>query len=614
MCGIVGFLSQENVFSKRELVSITNAVSHRGPDADGYYFEPGIGLGHRRLSILDLSEAANQPFYSSDKRYVMVYNGEVYNFQEIAKEIDIPLKTTSDTEVILEAFVKWGPEFVSRLNGMFAFAIYDTVTEELYIYRDRMGIKPVYYYWDGNNFVFASELKSIKALSLPKKLTINKAAISEYLHLGYIPRPYSIYNEINKMDSGVYFKINTTGLQQYNYWQLEDKVGLEIVSDPIKAKNQLKELIISSVNYRMISDVPFGTFLSGGIDSSLITAVAQEASFRPVNTFSIAFNDTNHNEAIYAKEVAKYIGTNHHEFTVTYSEAIEQVSKLVDIYDEPFADSSAIPTLLISALARKHVTMILTGDGGDELFLGYGMYQWANRLNNPLVKTFRKPIAAVLAAMGNKYERASTLFEYGSEKEIKSHIFSQEQYLFSKNEISQLLTNNYKILLNGVDDRFILKRDLHVIEEQALYDMKLYLQDDLLVKVDRATMHHSLEAREPLLDYHIVEFALNLDVKLKSKQNISKYLLKEVLYDFVPQRFFDRPKWGFSIPLKSWLQKELRYLIEDYLSEEVVKRHNVVNYTQVKILKDNFTAGKDFLYNRLWLLIVLHNWLEKHNK
>jgi asparagine synthase (glutamine-hydrolysing) len=613
MCGIVGFVSNNQIFSNEDIQKACNILAHRGPDAGDIYKseESGIALGHRRLSILDLSEAANQPFYSRDNRYIIVYNGEVYNFQELAKELQIQLRTTSDTEVLLEAFIKWGPDFVNRLNGMFAFAIYDTDAKLMYLYRDRMGIKPVYYYWDGNTFIFASELKALTSITLPKRLSINKQAISQYLHLGYIPRPNTIYNEISKMDSGTYFIISPKGLQECKYWKIEDKLNAQAITDPIVAKAQLKELIESSVKYRMISDVPFGTFLSGGIDSSLVTAVAQSVSPTPVKTFSIAFEHSKYNEAGYAKSVARHLGTNHHEFTVTYREAMDEVTKLVDIYDEPFADSSAIPTLMVSALARKHVTMTLSGDGGDELFLGYGMYQWANRLNNPVIKTFRKPIAAVLAAMGNRYERASTLFKYEHESDIKSHIFSQEQYLFTRHEISDLLTTEYR-MSPSINEFYSFNRKLNAEEQQAFFDMQYYLQDDLLVKVDRATMHHSLETRVPLLDYRIVEFALNLDSDLKIKGNISKYLLKEVLYDYVPKVMFDRPKWGFSVPLADWLTNELRYLISEFLNKDLIQKCGIVNYSYVDSLINSFVNGKKYLYNRIWLLIILHQWYKKN--
>lgn len=614
MCGIAGFVDFRQLSSQTDLELLTECIAHRGPDAGGYFYDGITGLGHRRLSILDLSAAANQPMYSANNQYIIVFNGEVYNFQEIALELDINLKTTSDTEVILEAFVKWGPNFVHRLNGMFALAIYNKVEKELFLYRDRMGIKPVYYYQEGSYFAFSSELKSlIKLPHLQKKLTLNKEAISQFLYLGYIPRPNSIYSEIKKMDSGTYLLLNKKGLKTIPYWQLTDQFKPDLLHNEIEAKAKLKELVLSSVKYRMISDVPFGTFLSGGIDSSLITAAAQQVSSTPVKTFSIAFHASKYNEAKYASAVANHLSTNHHEFTVTEKEALEWVDQLTGIYDEPFADSSAIPTLIVSELARKHVTMTLSGDGGDELFFGYGMYQWAERLSNPLVNTFRKPIAKALPWLGNRFERAAQVFLYEDANRRKSHIFSQEQYLFSQKEIYKLLNPEFQAKALIIEDWNVQARKLTPMEDQALFDMYYYLQDDLLVKVDRATMRHSLETRVPLLDYRIVEFALNLSPDLKFKNGVNKYLLKQVLYDFVPKEIFDRPKWGFSIPLAIWLKTSLRYLIEDYLSEKVVNRYGVVNYAEVKRLKESFLQGKEYLYNRVWLLIVLHKWLSKND-
>lgn len=610
MCGFTGFLSFANQFTKEDLYAMSSCIAHRGPDSDGFYFDGTCGLGHRRLSILDLSEAANQPFYSANGRYVMVYNGEVYNYREIAQKLDIPLRTTSDTEVILEAFVKWGEQFVHQLNGMFAIAIYDIQERQLYLYRDRMGIKPLFFYIDDNGFAFSSELKALtKTDFLQGKLTLNKQALSQFLYLGYIPRPNSIYNEIQKMDSGTYIIVGKKKFEQKSYWRLEEQVQPTILTDFNAAKAQLKELVLSSVKYRMISDVPFGTFLSGGIDSSLVTAAAQVNSSRPIKTFTINFEAAKYSEARFARDIAKYLGTEHHEFTTTHKEVVEWAGQIPSIYDEPYADSSAIPTLLVSEMARRHVTMALSGDGGDECFLGYGMYTWAERLHNPLVKTFRYPISLALSKLGNRYERASSLFNYPDQSRIKSNTFSQEQYLFSEPEIEELLTPNYKTSPYVQEEWNIQARKLSAIEQQAFFDLKQYLQEDLLVKLDRASMKHSLETRVPLLDYRIVAFALNLDPKLKRHKGTSKYLLKEVLYDFVPKELFNRPKWGFSIPLANWLKEDLRYLIDDYLNEKIISHYGIVHYHLVNKLKRQFLGGKDFLFNRIWVLIMLHKWL-----
>ena len=313
--------------------------------------------------------------------------------------------------------------------------------------------------------------------------------------------------------------------------------------------------------------MPYGTFLSGGIDSSLITAIASKVSSEKLNTFTIRFDDAKYNEADFAKKIAEYLGTNHHEFTVTYNDAKQLVDEITSVYDEPYADSSAIPTMLVSKLARQHVTMTLSGDGGDELFHGYGAYNWANRLNKPLVSTFRKPISKIFSLMADKYRRAGKVFDYQEISKIKSHIFSQEQYFFSNNELSELLTKEYQTEISYNENFENLKRTLTPSESKALFDINYYLKDDLLVKVDRASMKYSLETRVPFLDYRIAEFASNISPELKMKNGIQKYILKELLYDYVPKEYFDRPKWGFAIPLKDWLKNDLRYLIENELSD-----------------------------------------------
>ncbi|MBC6988302.1 asparagine synthase (glutamine-hydrolyzing) [Hymenobacter sp. BT491] len=616
MCGIAGFLNitSASPLDEAALRGMTTCLAHRGPDADGFYFDGKVGLGHRRLSILDLSTAANQPMHSHNERYVIIFNGEVYNFHEIAEKLGVPMRTTSDTEVILEAYVRFGPEFVHLMNGMFAIAIYDKQTQTLDIFRDRMGIKPVYYYLDNQIFAFASELKSIVHVPEVKKtLTIDAEAVRHFLHLGYIPRPHSIYSQIRKMDSGSYVRVSGSELTETRYWKLEDQIKDQVISDRQEAKAQLNELLVSSVRYRMIADVPFGTFLSGGVDSSLVTAIAQSVSSTPVKTFSIGFDSAKHNESDYAKAVADKLGTNHHSFQVTYKEAMDTVGTLAGIYDEPFADSSAVPTLMVSKLARQHVTMTLSGDGGDELFHGYGMYTWANRLARQPLRGLRQPAAAVLGQMGNRYKRVAQLVAFPDAKRERSHIFSQEQYLFTETELDKLLQPKWQSKAALREQwQWPAGRTPTAAEKQALFDMQYYLQDDLLVKVDRATMEHSLETRVPLLDYRVVQFALNVAPQLKMHDGESKSLLKDVLYDYLPRSIFQRPKWGFSVPLGTWLKNELHYLIDEHLSAESIESAGFVQYSAVKQLVDRFERGEDYLYNRIWLLIVLHQWLALH--
>ncbi|WP_139924236.1 asparagine synthase (glutamine-hydrolyzing) [Hymenobacter sp. DG01] len=615
MCGIAGFLNRTaaSPLTEEMLRNMTTCLAHRGPDADGFYFDGQIGLGHRRLSILDLSSAANQPMFSHNERYVTIFNGEVYNFQEIRDQLGLRTRTTSDTEVILEAFVQLGPNFVQLLNGMYAIAIYDKQTGQLDVFRDRLGKKPIYYYLDGATFAFASELKSVVNLApIRRRLTVDKEAVNQFLYLGYIPRPRSIYNEIKKMDSGAHIRVTATEFTESRYWKLEEKIAPQVLSDETEAKRQLHDLVRTSVQYRMISDVPFGTFLSGGIDSSLVTAMAQSVSTTPVKTFSIGFDSAKHNESSFAAAVAQHLGTDHHSFTVTEREARESMAELATIYDEPYADSSAVPTLMVSRLARQHVTMALSGDGGDELFHGYGMYTWANRLAKSSVNLLRHPARLVMQQMSNRYKRVADLLNYPAQERLRSHIFSQEQYLFSEREIAKLLKPGLSSLPT-LPEHWPAPRTLTPAEQQAIFDMQYYLQDDLLVKVDRASMRYSLETRGPLLDYRIAEFALNLDPALKVKDGVSKYLLKQVLYDYVPAHIFDRPKWGFSIPLGTWLKKDLHYLIDEYLKPQVLEQIGFVRPEVVKELVRRFEAGEDHLYNRVWLLIVLHQWAIMHN-
>jgi len=610
MCGIAGCYFKEGA-TRDELHKMARAMAHRGPDAEGVYVNGSFGLAHRRLSILDLSSTAHQPMVSSCGRYHIAYNGEVYNFKSIKAELGIETKTSSDTEVILEAFAQIGPRMVEKLNGMFAIAILDIITNKLFFFRDRMGIKPLYVYQKNNDLVFSSELKAITALRSTLSLTVNKDAISYFLHLGYIPEPLSIYNEIQKFPSGNWGMFDGTTFTTSCYWSPEEKITKDVWTDEFSAKIHLDQLLTDAVERRLISDVPFGTFLSGGVDSSLVTALAQKVSSSPVKTFSIGVDNAKYNEARFANQVAQHLGTEHHSFTVTEKDALELITEIIPQFDEPFSDSSAIPTMLVSKMARQSVTMTLSGDGGDELFMGYGAYVWANRLSHPIVKALRTPTSLLLSHGNDRQKRVSKLLSVNKRGSLSSHIFSQEQNMFSLNELSILLhidQSKFELLEFNSRTSETLNRKLSSAEQQALFDIRFYLKDDLLVKVDRATMRYGLETRVPLLDHTVVEFALNLAPELKMNNGISKYLLKEVLYQYVPKNIFNRPKWGFSIPLADWLNGDLSFLIEEYLNEKRVISLGLVNWPVVKNLIHNFRNGQHHLYNRLWLLILLHQW------
>lgn len=617
MCGINGLV---NFRSGNKLVEAMNErLHHRGPDASGVFSHNNTNLGHTRLSIIDLSSHANQPFLSDDENYAMVYNGEVYNYQEIKIKYDLNCRTSSDTEVILKAFIKVGPAIFDELNGMFAVAIYNKQTDELLIARDKIGIKPLFYYLsenkNSNSFAFASELNALKAVpEVAKNLTINHESVTAFLHLGYIPGPLSIYNQIQKFPSGSYAKFKKGKLEFHEYWNGAKKVKPTILSDEKEATLELDRLLNDSIRLRLQSDVPFGTFLSGGIDSSLVTAIAQKQNKKynneKINSFSIGFQEKSKNEAEFAKAVADQIGTKHHEFIVKEQNAMDLLPSMFSAYGEPYADSSAIPTLLVSELARKEVKMTLSGDGGDELFHGYGFYNWAQRLNKPLVQTFKKPIASALKQGNNRMKRAAELFSF-QKQELKSHIFSQEQYYFSIAEIQDLLVEKVT-LPTFINSEATVSRKLTAAEKQSLFDIQFYLKDELLVKVDVATMQNSLEDRVPLLDSRIVEFALNLDPSLKVKGKNQKYLLKKVLYNYLPASLFDRPKQGFSIPLLQWLKGDLKYLIEDHLNKPSVEAVGLVKWESVQAILSRFNHGETYLYTRIWSLIVLHQWMKSN--
>lgn len=635
MCGIAGFYSKSDRYTENDLRRMTQRIAHRGPDADGFFFDGTCGLGHQRLSIIDLSDRANQPLVSSNGRYQIIYNGEVYNYQEIGARIKeknhdpaFKFKTSSDTEIILEAFVQYGVDFVHQLNGMFAIVIYDCIEKELYLFRDRLGIKPIIYYWDGTLFAFGSEIKAITELPGIDR-SINNSAVAEFLHLGFIPAPNSIYKHIFKLLPGSYMKVSQKGVTTTRYWNIRQKLSNNIIENKEEALVRLSDLLMSSVQYQLKSDVPFGIFLSGGIDSSLVTAQAVNLSSVKVNTFSIGFEENSHNESEYAKAVAGHLGTKHHEFIVSHKDAISLFDSIFEVYDEPNADSSFIPTMLVSKLAKQYVTVTLSGEGGDELFLGYGSYKWAQRISNRWFNLASPALRFVFSRLSSRYQRIAKVLATEESLNVRSHIFSQEQYYFTNKEIEQFLNPDYKYPANLMDSDnlessiilaekntsaglLVHERKLLPVELQALFDIQCYLPNDLLTKVDRASMSYSLETRVPYLDHRVVEFALNLSPNLKIHQGISKYILKQILYKYVPEKLFERPKQGFAIPLNIWLRKELKYLLDDYLDKEKVEKAGLVKSAFVEKLKAEFFNGKEYLYNRLWLLIVLHKWF-RHN-
>lgn len=618
MCGIVGIVSKLKIEPKI-IERLTTTLRHRGPNAESTYINnsSSTALGHTRLSVIDLSSAANQPMFSADGRYVIVFNGEIYNFQKIKKELlqinpSQVFKTNSDTEVIVCAFDCWGLDMVKRLEGMFAIAIYDSIDDKLFLFRDRVGKKPLFYFYDDKQFIFASEIKSLvthPAIANTKE--IDYQALHEFLHLGYIPEPKTIYRSIRKFPAGSIGEVDSNLIFFLTpYWRAEDLILEE--RKPQKdatLKANLRSRLHGAVQKRLISDVPLGSFLSGGTDSSLVTAIASEYTIGSIKTFSIGFKESKFDETRFAAQVAGKLKSDHHEYILYEAEAAGMLETYLNHFDEPFADTSAIPTMLVSRLARKDVTVALTGDGGDELFLGYGAYEWVNRLSNPFFKAIQSTLAHGFKTLGNdRLKRIARLLQSVDEKQFRSHVFSQEQYFFSDAEIKNNLlkqTSSYEpfAYCDPKGAKMLTEE-----EKQALFDFNFYLKDDLLVKVDRASMFYNLECRCPFLDIEVIEFALNAPVEIKRRGEINKWLLRELLKDYLPDNLIYRPKWGFSIPLSSWLKNDLCYLM-GYLEKEQIDTTGIFKLDYVHDLVDRFYKGEDYLYNRLWVLIVVQRFL-----
>lgn len=619
MCGIVGSFVRYGT-DQEKMKKATDLLIHRGPDAGGYYTSPNglVFLGHRRLSIIDVSEGANQPMYSHDKRYVIVYNGEVYNFEALKQKLSgFNWKTNGDTEVVLELFAKFGYESFSWLNGIFAFSIYDTIEEKLWLCRDQLGIKPLFIQRNNEQLIFASELKSILVSNQKHNnnngALISKKAVAHFLHLGYVPEPMTIYRGIKKFPAGNYavLDIRTNEWNRQKYWNAKDYYLKNPIENEANALEQYKDKLFAAVERQMISDVPLGTFLSGGIDSSLVTAVASKISPKKVKSFCIGFEDAKFDESPFAQQVASHLGTDHHLFKVKLDDIFSLFPEFLSVYDEPFADSSAFPTMLVSKLAKEHVTVTLSGDGGDEFFQGYGMYNWAKRLQDTRVQMFRKPVFLASKFMSERHQRAGRVFNFPAIKRIPSHIFSQEQYLFSEQELKKLMVKNDF----DFSELNMTPKSGTAQERQAFWDIEHYLKDDLLVKVDRASMHYSLETRVPLLDKDLVEFSLNLPLSMKVNEEYgTKYLMKKALYEMVPQHIFERPKKGFSIPLHKWLSNELKPMLEKYLGKQKIEYAGLVDYKSAQRIINQYMEGKTYYYNRVWALLVLHWWYYEKNK
>lgn len=620
MCGICGFVSKNRI-TPEQLKRMNDTMYHRGPNDSGEEIYPAkggysVGLAQRRLSILDLSPMGHQPMHSPDKRISVVYNGEIYNFQELKEELtDYPFCSTCDTEVIISAYLKWGIDCVSRFNGMFAIALFDRETEEFYLVRDRIGKKPLYYRLEQGNLVFASELKPImECPGFEKK--IRTEVLSRYLYHQYINAPDTIFENVSKLEPGSILRFSQGNINTWKFWDIKEvyhRYKANPVEDYAQAKQELKDLLNRSVSLRMISDVPLGTFLSGGYDSSLITAIAQSLSPQPVKTYSIGFNEEKYNEAKYAKEVAAHLGTNHTELYISEKEMFDLVDSIPQYYDEPFADSSQIPTMLVSALAKKDVTVVLSGDGGDEFFCGYNVYDkigQAQKLDVLGAMTYGVCNLPGIRKLGilKKMPFSVQVISENRDKETKTQ-FGTSNYL----ETAYGMVKGEKIpILYRVEQAY---REKNWQERRMLLDMDTYLPGDILCKVDRASMKYSLEARCPILDKDVMEYSYRLPHSFKYGGHVKKRILKDIAYDYIPKTLLDRPKVGFGVPLDKWLRGPLREQLLSMADRDLLIRQGIFDADYMCNMLDIYMKHGDAgpatggNYSKLlWSYFVFQQW------
>lgn len=635
MCGICGYISRKNI-SLDQLRDMNDTMYHRGPDDSGaeiYEMSGGwqVGFAQRRLSILDLSALGHQPMHSPDRRISVVYNGEIYNYLELKEELaDYPFRSNCDTEVIIAAYLKWGIQCVERFNGMFAIALYDRDTQDIYLIRDRIGKKPLYYWYEDGNLVFASELKPI--MKCPEfRGEIERRVLSRYLFQQYINAPESIYQKVYKLEPGAVLRFSEGEIKTWKYWDVK-KVYHEALQDhPMDyedAKEELKETLKKAVKIRMIADVPLGSFLSGGYDSSLVTAMAQECSESPVKTFSIGFHEEKYNEAKYAKAVADYLGTNHTELYIGEQDMFDLVESIPTYYDEPFADSSEIATMMVSKLAREHVTVALSGDGGDEFFCGYNIYKnvaQAQKLDllGGMVHGICSLPGLRQAQIEEKLPFRVRVIAGNREKESKTQ-FGAGNYLVKAKAMVKEPGQSEQLSeqMNPLPIHYLMESQYNVKDWQIrrmLLDMDTYLPGDILCKVDRASMKYSLESRCPILDTDVMELSYRIPHAYKYANGDKKHILKDIAYDYIPRNLLDRPKVGFGVPLDKWLRGPLKEQLLDYSSYDFLVRQNIFDAEYVSNMIGQYVKTGDAgpatgaNYSKLtWSFFVFQQWYQKY--
>lgn len=625
MCGICGFVSKDRI-TLDTLIEMNDTMYHRGPDDHGeeiYDLSHGfiVGMAQRRLSIMDLSPLGHQPMHSKDGNITIVFNGEIYNFLELRRKLNqYEFISTCDTEVILAAYMEWGQECIKYLDGMFAIAIFDRKKQELIMARDRIGKKPLYYLYKDQELYFASELKPIMKL-LGEKKKINKNVLSRYIYHQYINAPNTIFENVYKLEPGSILTYKDGKISSEKYWDIKTIYNAQKGSRSItyqEAKEELKSLLMDAVKSRMVADVPLGCFLSGGYDSSLITALAQQSQIEPVNTFSIGFNEKEYNEAVYAKEIAQYLGTKHTELYIDEKDMLKVIDSIPVYYDEPFADSSQIPSMLVSKLARDKVTVALSGDGGDEFFCGYNIYsiiKKAQRLDM-LGGAIKGIISLPVIQRANILSRLPLgvqMIVNNRDVETKTQ-FGPQLYFDLVNNM--LLNGNEGKITYSIESAY---KEKNWEERRMLLDMDTYLPGDILCKVDRASMKYSLETRCPILDTKVMEFAFSLPHSYKANKDTGKRILKDIVYDYIPRQMMERPKVGFAVPLDKWLRGTLKEQLLDVSGQELLERQGIFNPPFIKELLSIYfengdmgpSSGKNYS-KFIWSYFVFQKWYQQY--
>jgi asparagine synthase (glutamine-hydrolysing) len=628
MCGITGIYAFNEVgrFNMINLAAATDCLNLRGPDSRGIFNDERVGLGHRRLSIIDTSSDGRQPMYDDSRRYVIVFNGEIFNYKELRKSLEnegCSFFSHSDTEVLLKLYIKEGAACLNKLNGFFAFAIYDKEEHKLIIARDRYGIKPLLYFQDEDKIIFGSELKSLMTYGIQKN--IDYTSVYQYLQLNYIPGPASIFKNVFKLTPGHYLEIKGRDVQERQYYDLPERQKYTDMSYEGQQK-YLAELLDDSVQRRMIADVPLGAFLSGGIDSSVIVALASRHTTK-LNTFSIGYRDEPFfDETKYAQLVAKKYNTNHTVFSLTNQDLLDNLHHVLDYLDEPFADSSALPVYILSKETRKHVTVALSGDGADEIFAGYNKYKGEYRLRKggasanlvrallPLWKGLPKSRSGFVSNKIRQFER----FAVGMEMSPRERYWKWCGYAEEPQAMNLLkLDNRIKVFQDQYEAR---KADITSyvqsegdINDVLRADVKLVLTNDMLVKVDLMSMANALEVRVPFLDYRVVDFAFSLDERSKINSEMKKRIVQDAFRNLLPAELYNRPKHGFEVPLLKWFRKELRSMIEDkLLADQFIEEQGVFDVEEIRKMKKKlFSNNPEDVHARIWGLIVFQSWWQK---